>query len=91
MISLERLRRGPDPSVFLFRLALSGKNLLSSVDSHLCEGDTYFGQIHFNRYNLRLNWRVIGPKKNEKIDCFYLRSIPPLFSQGARSISWESR
>ena len=71
VISLEHLRRGPEHPVFLFHLAPSGKNSLSSVDSHLCEGDTYFGQIHFERYSLRLNWRVIGPKKNEEIDYHY--------------------
>lgn len=71
VISLEHLRRGPDRPVFLFHLAPSGKHSLSSVDSHLCEGDAYFGQIHFDRHALRLNWRVIGPKKNEEIDYFY--------------------
>ncbi len=71
MISLEHLRRGPDHPVFLFHLAPSGRHSLSSVDSHLCGGDTYFGQIHFDRYSLRLNWRVIGPKKNEEIDYYY--------------------
>ena len=39
VISLEHLRRGPDHPVFLFHLAPSGKHSLSSVDSHLCEGD----------------------------------------------------
>lgn len=71
MISLEHLRRGLDHPVFLFHLAPSGDHSLSSVDSHICEGDTYFGQIHFDRYALRLNWRVIGPKKNEEIDYYY--------------------
>lgn len=71
VISLEHLRRGPDYPIFLFYLAPSGKNSLASVDSHLCEGDTYFGQIHFDRHHLRLNWRVIGPKKNEELDYIY--------------------
>lgn len=71
VISLEHLRRGPESPVFLFYLAPNGKHSLSSVDSHLCGGDTYFGQIHFDRYSLRLNWRVIGPKKNEEIDYYY--------------------
>src|SRR4029077_659265 len=71
VIALEHLRRGPDHPVFLFYLAPSGNHSLSSVDSHLCGGDTYFGQIHFDRYSLRLNWRVIGPKKNEEIDYYY--------------------
>lgn len=71
MISLEHLRHGADRPVFLFHLTPSGKNSLSSVDSHLCGGDTYFGQIHFDSYALRLNWRVIGPKKNEELDYYY--------------------
>lgn len=71
MISLEHLRRGPEHPVFLFHLVPSGSNTLLSVDSHLCDGDTYFGQIRFDQHSLRLNWRVIGPKKNEEIDYFY--------------------
>ncbi len=71
VISLEHLRRGPDHPVFLFHLAPTSKHSLTSVDSHLCDGDTYFGQIHFDRFSLRLNWRVIGPKKNEEIDYYY--------------------
>jgi hypothetical protein len=71
VISLEHLRHGHDRPVFLFHLAPTGKSRLSSVDSHLCEGDTYFGQIHFDLYGLRLNWRVIGPQKNEELDYHY--------------------
>lgn len=71
IISLEHLRRGPDRPVFLFHLAPSGKHSLSSIDSHLCGGDAYFGQIHFDQHTLRLNWRVIGPKKNEELDYYY--------------------
>lgn len=71
VISLEHLRRGPERPVFLFHLAPNGKHTLASVDSHLCGGDTYFGQIRFDRHTLRLNWRVIGPKKNEEIDYYY--------------------
>lgn len=71
VIALEHLRRGPDQPVFLFHLAPTGPHSLASVDSHLCEGDTYLGQIHFDRYSLRLNWRIIGPKKNDELDYYY--------------------
>lgn len=71
VISLEHLRRGPNLPVLLFNLSPTGNQTLSSVDSYLCEGDVYFGQIHFDRYSFRLNWRVIGPKKNEEIDYYY--------------------
>lgn len=71
VIALEHLRRGFDHPVFLFYLAPSSTQSLESVDSHLCEGDTYFGQVFFDRYGLRLKWRVIGPKKNEEIEYYY--------------------
>lgn len=71
IISLEHLRRGLNHPVFLFHLIPLGNQSLTSVDSHLCEGDVYFGQIFFDRHSLRLNWRVIGPKKNEEIDYYY--------------------
>lgn len=71
VISLEHLRHGEGHPVFLFHLTPTSKDSLSSVDSHFCEDDTYFGQIYFDKNTLRLNWRVIGPKKNEEIDYYY--------------------
>jgi hypothetical protein len=70
-ISLEHLRFGASRPVFLFQLAPIGRTSLSSIDSHLCGGDVYFGQVMLDARCLRLNWRVIGPKKNEEIDYFY--------------------
>lgn len=72
VISLEHLRRGPEHPVFLFHLAPSSKHTFSSVDSHLCKEDTYFGRIHFDAHSLHFHWRVIGPKKNEEIDYYYM-------------------
>ena len=71
VISLEHLRFGADRPVFLFHLAPTGNYSASSVDAHLCAEDSYFGRIVFDSRSLRLNWRVIGPKKNEEIDYFY--------------------
>jgi hypothetical protein len=70
-ISLEHLRRGSEHPVFLFHLSPTGARSLTSIDPHLCENDVYFGQIHFDTHSIRLNWRMIGPKKNEEIDYFY--------------------
>ncbi|MCH9609127.1 MAG: hypothetical protein S4CHLAM45_03490 [Chlamydiales bacterium] len=72
VISLEHLRRGIENPVFLFHLAPSTGHTLSSVDSHLCDGDSYFGQVQFDQYSLKLTWRVIGPKKNEEMEYSYL-------------------
>jgi hypothetical protein len=71
VISLEHLRRGPDRPVFLFHLAPTSQHALSSIDSHLCGGDAYFGQLHLTSHALKLNWRAIGPKKNEEMDYYY--------------------
>lgn len=71
VISLEHLRRGKDHPTFLFDLSPSSSRSLASVNSHLCGGDTYLGQILFDPYNFHLKWRVIGPKKNEEIDYYY--------------------
>ncbi len=75
MISLEHLRQGPDHPVFLFHLIPTGNNLLSSVDSHLCEEDVYLATAPWDHYSIRLNWRVIGPKKNVEMEyCYTLKS-----------------
>lgn len=71
MISLEHLRRGVNHPVFLFYLVPTGSHTLASIDSHLCGGDAYFGQIFCDHHGVRLNWRVIGPKKNEELDYYY--------------------
>jgi hypothetical protein len=72
VIALEHVRRGLDHPVFLFHLAPTSKYTLASVDSHLCEADTYFGQVQFDPESLKLKWRVIGPNKNEEIFCSYV-------------------
>lgn len=71
MISLEHLRHGPDQPVFLFYLTPTSNNLLASVDSHLCEEDVYLATVPWDHHSIRLNWRIIGPKKNEEMEYCY--------------------
>lgn len=71
MISLEHLRHGAENPVFLCHLVPKTPHALVSIDSHLCEEDHYFGQLFVDRYGLRLNWRILGPRKNEEIDYYY--------------------
>lgn len=71
MISLEHLRRGIDHPVFLFHLVHAGSDLLTSLDAHLCEGDSYFGHMRCIKNALCLSFRVIGKKKNEEMDYYY--------------------
>lgn len=72
MISLEHLRLGDQHPVFLFHLIQSDVGTLSSIDSHVCNDDTYIGQIQCHDHLIKLNWRVIGPKKNEEIHYLYV-------------------
>ncbi len=71
MLSLEHLRRGEDNPVFLFHLIPTKSNLLESLHSHLCGEDTYFGWLQYSNLFLQLNFRTIGPKKNEEIEYVY--------------------
>ena len=71
VISLEHLRYGPQHPVYLFDLVPSGINTMESVDAHVCHDDSYFGKMRCDQHYLQLNWRVIGPKKNEEIDYLY--------------------
>lgn len=71
VIGLEHLRFGMNHPVFMFHLAPSGKNCLESLHSHLCKEDTYFGALYLEAHALRFSWRIIGPKKNEELECIY--------------------
>lgn len=71
VVSLEHLRRGINHPVFLFHLAPTGNRALTSVGCHLCGSDSYFGRIVFDEKCIQLSWRVIGSKKNERVDYVY--------------------
>ncbi len=71
MIGLEHLRHGAAKPVFLFHLKPKSEALLASVDSHLCGPDAYFGQVQLGAHFLQLGWKIIGPKKNDRIECLY--------------------
>lgn len=71
VISLEHLRLGPDQPVFLFHLTPTSNCILASVDCHLCAEDVYLATVPWDQHSIRLNWRVIGPKKNEEMEYCY--------------------
>lgn len=71
VISLEHLRRGIEHPVFLLDFAPFNNHTLFSVEAHLCEEDTYIGQIVNKNGLMHLHWRVIGPKKNDEINYYY--------------------
>mgnify|MGYP002083750847 CR=1 FL=1 len=71
MISLEHLRFGENNPVFLFYLVPTKANLLESSTSHLCGEDTYLGWLQYSDLFLQLNFKTIGPKKNEENEYIY--------------------
>jgi hypothetical protein len=71
MISLEHLRLGENHPIFLFNLVPSEANRLESLTPHLCGEDSYFGWLKYNPLFIQLNFKTIGPKKNEEIEYVY--------------------
>jgi DNA-binding transcriptional ArsR family regulator len=70
-IGLEHLRFGVAKPVFLFHLKPKTESLLASIDSHFCGSDAYFGQVQLGPHFLQFSWRIVGPKKNDRIECLY--------------------
>lgn len=74
LISLEHLRFGVTRPVFIFYLMPVEENLLKSREPHECKEDTYFGSVLYDDHFIHLNWRIIGPTKNELICQYYTLS-----------------
>jgi hypothetical protein len=71
VITLEHLRFGIKHPVYLFTLVPQDEKTLESQEPHICKEDSYFGKVRCDNHFIQLNWRVIGPKKNEEIDYLY--------------------
>lgn len=71
VITLEHLRFGEKNPVFLFHLAQVDEHTLQSVSSYVCKEDTYLGQVRCDGSSISLNWRILGPKKNDEINYIY--------------------
>ncbi len=71
LLSLEHLRLGENRPVFLFHLIPIKNNSLESLHPHLCREDAYFGWVHYNPLFIQLNFKTIGPHKNEEVEYIY--------------------
>jgi hypothetical protein len=69
-LALEHLRFGVEQPVFLFELVPSG-DILVSACPHLCREDEYTARLWLEPGELRLDWRVMGPRKDERIEYCY--------------------
>ncbi len=52
--------------IFLEHLATIGNDLLASIAPHVYAKDVYQVTVPWDRHSIRLNWRVIAPKKMKK-------------------------
>ena len=66
-VRLEHLRFGEKHSVYLFDMAPDTETTWSSVTPHLCRQDEYIAQLELQDGCISLNWKVIGPEKDEAI------------------------
>lgn len=71
LMTLEHLRHGPDYPVLLFELTPTSPGHFESVHPFLCNQDTYLAHLHHEHHVIRLDWRILGPRKNEEIHYIY--------------------
>ena len=70
-LSLEHLRFGIERPVFLFTLTPIEEHLFKSLKPHECKEDAYYGSVLFDAHYIHLNWRIMGPMKNEMVSVVY--------------------
>lgn len=70
-ICLEHLRFGIEKPVFLFQLIPIEEHLFKSLKPHECKEDVYYGSVLYDEHYVHLNWRIIGPRKNEMLTTVY--------------------
>ena len=71
LITLEHLRHGPDNPIILFELVPVTQTHFETVHPFLCRQDTYLAHLYCDRHFIQLNWRILGPRKNEEIHYIY--------------------
>ncbi|WP_419307950.1 DUF6314 family protein [Chromohalobacter israelensis] len=70
-LTLYHERRGPENAVRLFDLVADSATTLVSDSPHLCGADTYQGRRSLEEHGFRLEWRIEGPRKDERLVYHY--------------------
>jgi hypothetical protein len=71
LMTLEHLRHGADHPVLLFELAPVSSTRFETIHPYLCKQDTYLAHLYCDRHFIQLDWRILGPHKNEEIHYIY--------------------
>ncbi len=66
-IALLHERRGPESAVALFDLVADGVDTLVSASVHQCAADAYSANLTLREDGFDLEWRILGPRKDEHI------------------------
>lgn len=67
-LRLHHERRGADHGVWLFDLVAGDEaDTLVSDDAHLCGDDRYSARLGLTHDGFTLDWRILGPRKDEVI------------------------
>lgn len=70
-IRLYHSRFGYDNLVTLFDLIPIEKNCWLSENKHVCVDDLYSAKLNFSNNQVKLDWKISGPKKDESIKYKY--------------------
>ncbi|MCI0510612.1 DUF6314 family protein [Chromohalobacter sp.] len=73
-IALYHERRGTEAAVWLFDLIADSASTLSSHAPHLCGADTYRARLTLEPRGFRLDWHIVGPRKDERLLYHYQSS-----------------
>jgi len=66
-LSLWHERFGRDAAVWLFDLAATAPNELTTVDAHVCGDDRYAARLSLTADGFDLRWSITGPRKDETL------------------------
>ena len=71
-LTLEHLRYGLHRPVLLATFhGTSADGRLSPGEPYLCDPDSYSATLEFDQEGIRLQWQVVGPSKNYRLDSVY--------------------
>lgn len=66
-VSLSHERRGAAAAVWLFDLVAIDGDTLVSAEVHQCAADAYSATLTLVSDGIDLEWRIVGPRKDERI------------------------
>ncbi|QLE79598.1 hypothetical protein FLM55_07565 [Francisella sp. Scap27] len=70
-IKLSHARFGYENTVTLFNLIKISETIWQSEEAHVCVDDLYSAKLEITSNAIKLEWDIVGPKKDECIEYIY--------------------